>query len=116
MSTLEEVLADVRGEAAVLRANGHKAQADSMEAVCDRVRDCMAPYLDWLSESEARARSGWSIPRLRAAFPEWQTLGLARWQGEGRRAARQYRRLVVPRRPNLEAARAAAQREAQQVA
>jgi hypothetical protein len=114
--TLEQVLADVRGAAAVLRANGHKAQADSMDAVVDRVRDCMGPYLDWLTEDEARTRSGWSITRLRAAFPEWETLGLSRWHGEGRRAARQYRRLIVPRRANLEAARAAALREATKAA
>lgn len=56
--TLEQVLADCRGEAAVLRANGHGAQAASMDAVCDRVREAMRDYLDWLSEDEARLMSG----------------------------------------------------------
>jgi len=107
--TLEQVLADVRGEAAVLRANGHKAQADSMDAVVDRVRDCMGPYLDWLTEDEARARSGRSVEWLRGQLPEWEALGLAKRDGK----RRLYRRLIVPRRPNLEAARAAAQRAAQ---
>lgn len=103
--TLEEVLADVRGEAAVLRANGHKAQADSMEAVCDRVRDCMSPYLDWLTESEAELASGRSGTWLKSRFAEWMDLGMARLVPQGRRrAARQYRRCIIPRRANRLAA------------
>lgn len=109
---LEQVLADVREEAALLRRHGHKVQADSMESVCDRVRDCMAPYLDWLTEEEAMARSGRSAAWLRGQLPEWEGIGMARQ--EGRR--RWYRRVIVPRRPNLEAARADAIREAQRIA
>lgn len=55
---LEDTLAELRGEAAVLRAHGAKTQADSIESVCHRVRDTMTAYLDWLTEPEAMARSG----------------------------------------------------------
>lgn len=110
--TLEQVLADIRGEAAVLRANGHGAQASSMEAVADRVRDCMQSYLDWLTEDEAQLRSGRSATWLRAQFGRWLDIGMARWQGEGRRAKRQYRRCIVPQRPNAQSAYEAGRRAA----
>lgn len=109
---LEQLLADVREEAALLRRHGHKVQADSIESVCDRVRQCMAAYLDWLTEEEAVARSGRSANWLRGQLPEWEVIGMAK--RDGRR--RWYRRVIVPRRPNLEAARADAIREAQRIA
>lgn len=98
--TLEQVLADFREEAAILRANSQGAQAASIERVCEVVRNCMASYLDWMSEDEARLWSGWSRTRLRAHFPQWETQGLAEWVGEGRKARRRYRRQAVPRRAN----------------
>jgi hypothetical protein len=102
MRRLEDVLADFRGQAAVLRAAGHSHQARSMEQVCDGVRDAMTPYLDWLTEAEAMQRSGRGIRFLRGQFAEWCALGLAEQRG----SKRYYRRLIVPRRANLEAARA----------
>jgi hypothetical protein len=109
---LEDTLAELRGEAQVLRAHGAKTQADSIESVCDRVRDTMTAYLDWLSEPEAMARSGRGTRWLRAQFGEWAGLGLAEFRG----SKRYYRRLIVPRRANLEAARADAQRQAREAA
>lgn len=95
---LEDLLADLREEATILRANSQGAQAASMERCCDAVRDCMASYLDWMSEQEARLWSGWSVNRLRAHFAPWEAQGLAEWEGDGRRARRRYRRQAVPRR------------------
>lgn len=110
--SLEQVLADHRGEAAVLRKAGHKLQADSIELVCDDVSKAARDYLDWLDEGEARARSGKSVDWLRHHFAEWEAQGLAEW----RHKRRYYRRIIVPRRANLEAARAQAERDARKSA
>lgn len=108
---LEQVLADYRGEAQCLRANGHAAQAESIERVCTHVAEAMEAYLDWLTEDQARTRSDRSLDFLRARFPIWETAGLARWSATKPRR-RQYRRLIIPLRANLEAARAQADRMA----
>jgi hypothetical protein len=112
---LEDVLADLRGEAAVLRANGHGAQAQSIERACTQVAESMAAYLDWLSEDEAHSRSGKSVDWLRQRFPGWLDLGLARLS-ESRPPRRQYRRITIPIRANLDAARADARRQAESAA
>lgn len=109
---LEDVLADARGDAARLRFHGHKAQAESMEAVCEAVANAARDYLDWLEEVEARARSGKSAEWLRGRFPDWEIQGLAELRGR----KRYYRRIAIPRRPNLEAARAQAERDARRSA
>ncbi len=104
--TLEQVLADARGEAAVLRSHGHKAQAESIEKVCEAVTGAAYEYLNWLSEGEARLRSGHSTEFLRARFAAWNEQGLSRWNGK----KREYRAVVVPQRANREAAREAGRR------
>lgn len=109
---LEQVLADHRGEAQVLRANGHKAQADSIERVCEDVALAARDYLDWLDEDEAMLRSAKSRDFFRSRFPDWEAQGLAEW----RKKRRYYRRIIVPRRANLEAARAQAARDARRSA
>jgi hypothetical protein len=108
----EQVIADWRGNAAVLRANGHKAQAESIEACCRDMATAFASYLDWLEESEAHARSGKSTDWLRGRFTEWEEQGLAEMRGR----RRFYRRVIIPRRANLEAARAQAERDARRSA
>jgi hypothetical protein len=109
---LEQVLADHRGRAAVLRHAGHPVQADSIEEVCSDVAESMRDYLDWLTEEEAKLASGWGENRLRRAFPAWQAAGMAEFRGEGRQARRHYRRCIVPRRPNLIRAYAEGKRSA----
>ncbi len=99
---LSLVLADAREEAAVLRSHGHAAQAKSIEALADRVRETMRAYLNTLSESEAQLRSGWSGARLRSRFAEWESRGLAMLDERGRR---RYRELIVPTRPESDAMR-----------
>lgn len=108
MDRLEDVLAEFRGQAAVLRHNGHATQAASMEAVCDAVADSMVDYLTLLTEEQAMSRSGRGTEFLRSRFPAWESAGLA--FRDGRR--RKYRAVIVPTRPNLDAARAEAMRDA----
>lgn len=105
---LEDVLADYREEAAILRSNGHEAQAVSIERVCDAVAASMVDYLMILSEEEARSRSGKGTEFLRTRFPAWEAAGMAFRDGRNRR----YRAAVVPVRPNLDLARAEARRDA----
>lgn len=110
--TLEQVLADWREDAAVLRRAGHEREAALREQLADQIATTVADYLLWLSEPEARLRSGWSVNRLRRHFPEWLGTGNARWQGR----ARQYRACVVPRRANVASARELGRRVAQGLA
>lgn len=108
MKSLEQVIADARGEAAVLRKQGHGAQADSIERVCGDVAEAAHEFITWLSEGEAQLRSGRSGEWLRRHFAEWEAAGHARKD----RRQRFYRMLIVPRRPDLESAREAGRRAA----
>ena len=97
---LEQVIADAREEAAVLRRQGHGAQSDAISHLCDEVRESALEYLTWLTDDEAALRSGRSTDWLRGRFPDWQEQGNAKL--DGRR--RLYRMIVVPRRARTEAA------------
>lgn len=88
----------------MLEHNGHKAQAESVRSVCDAVAESMRPYLDWLTEAEAQIASGWAVPRLRRLHPTWESIGMAKTEGEGRKTRRFYRRCIVPKRANAYAA------------
>ncbi len=104
--SLEQVLADWREDAQALRRNGHAHDAQLIERLCDDVRDSAYSYLNWLSEPEARLRSGHSTGFLRARFGRWLEQRLGRWDGK----RRQYRAVVIPQRANREAAREAGRR------
>lgn len=106
--TLEQVIADTRGEAAVLRMNGHTSQANGYERIIEAVAASAVDYLTWHSEAEAQLRTGWSARRLRSHFSEWEAQGMAEKRGR----VRYYRQVMLPRRANLEAARADAERMA----
>jgi hypothetical protein len=82
-------------------AAGHTREADNIDRLLDRVRTAAIDYLDWLSEGEARLRSGKSVEWLRARFAGWAASGHAKKDGQ----RRLYRQLVVPRRANESAAR-----------
>lgn len=101
MKLLEQVLADNRGDAAVLRRKGHTHDADVIERLCDEIAEASHEYLTWLSEGEAMLRSGRSKVWLRSQFPEWERQGHARRTGR----EREYRMMIVPRRARVEAAR-----------
>ena len=101
MKPLETVLADWREKASVLRGVKHAHDAELIDAICDDVARAAEDYMRFLSESDAMLRSGKSAAWLRARFHEWSEQGHA----ERRKGVRYYRALVVPRRPDLEAAR-----------
>lgn len=106
--TLEQVLADARGEAAVLRRAGHRDQADYIEALCDRVAKSTEDYSRFISEADAKIRSNKATDWLRERFRQWQSEGNAEIRGN----VRYYRMLVVPKRPDLDAARKAGRERA----
>jgi hypothetical protein len=108
--TLEEVLADWRGDAAVARRLGHLQQAEQLERMADQVAAAAEDYLTFLNEPDARLVSGKTLEWLRGRFPEWLDRGLARYNGK----KREYRQLALPRRANVPAARAAGRRAAQE--
>jgi hypothetical protein len=103
---LEQVLADWREDANALRRNSHAHDAQLIERLCDEVQASAHDFLNWLTEGEAKLRSGHSAEYLRARFPQWLEQGLARWDGK----KRQYRSVCIPQRGNREAAREAGRR------
>lgn len=94
---LNDVIADERGQAAVLRANGHALEADIIERICDRVANSSEEYRRFLTEAEAELRSARSIEWLRGQFAQWESQGNAK-KKDGRRY---YRMVVIPQRANL---------------
>lgn len=105
---LEQVLADARGDAAVLRRAGNAGQAEYIESLCDRIADATEEYRRFVSESDACLRSSRAASWFRAQFPRWQQDGNAELRGR----ARYYRLLIVPKRADLDEARAAGRQRA----
>jgi hypothetical protein len=113
MRPLEQVLADKRGEAAVLRKHGQAAIADALEDFANEVAEAAEPWLTFIPEADAVIRSNHRVPWFRARFAAWERQGLARFAPTNRRQ-RQYCLLVVPAAGNLDAVRADAKRAAAQ--
>jgi len=101
MKSLEQTIADWRGDAQVLRARGHASEAKLVEDFADEVSLAAEDYLRFLPESDAQLRSSRSKDWLRSQFPQWEQNGNAK-KINGRRY---YRMLVVPQRANVSAAR-----------
>lgn len=104
----DQVMANWREQAAILRHHGHRAQAESIERFADELVASMRDYLTWLSEAEAQLRSGRPARWFRLRFTEWAGQDMAERRGR----TRFYRQVIVPRRANLEAARHDAERRA----
>ena len=100
---LDQVLADARQEVVILRANGNKLQAKTLERFADLVAESMVDYLTWLTEERATLYTGLKAPALRRRFPALEERGLAKWDNQGRR--RLYRQIGLNHRGNIEAAR-----------
>ena len=105
---LEQVLADWRGDAQVLRRRGDARLAEQLERCADEAAAAAEDYIRWLTEDHACLRSGWSIRRLCVQFPTWERQGHARRDGK----RRLYRMLIVPQRANAPAALEAGRRAA----
>lgn len=110
MKRLEDVLADARGDAQVLRRHGQHAMADAQERLADAVREAMEDYLTWMSEDDAILQSDRARAWFRSRFADWATMECA----ELRNGRRYYRAMIVPRRANRSAALEAGRRAAQQ--
>lgn len=106
---LDQVLADWRGDAQVLRRRCDVQLAEQLERCAEEATEAAEEYLRWLSEDDAMLRSGRSRTWLRGQFPEWERQGHARREGHRRRM---YRMLVIPQRANTLAAREAGWRGA----
>lgn len=106
--SLEDVLADERGQAAVLKHNGHLHDAALINRICDRVAKAAGEYLTLIPEGDACLRTGKAISTLRNRFAEWEEQGLAKRIGK----IRYYRLLILPPRANLSAAREEGRRAA----
>ena len=104
----ERVLADFREEAAVLRRNGHVAQADAIVRVCDQVAESAIDFLSWITETEARMRSGKGEDYFKARRQRWAEDGLAEQRGRHW----YYRRCIIERQKLPSITRAEARRGA----
>lgn len=98
---LEQVIADWRGDAQVLRSRGHAHDAKLLEDCADQVVRSAEDYLKFLTESDAMLRSNRARDWFRSRYPEWEAAGHARKQS----GVRYYRTIMVPQRANLSAAR-----------
>jgi hypothetical protein len=99
---IEQVIADLREEANVLRKTGNTKQAETYDRILAELKK--APELEelvtWLSEEDAMFTSGKGKQWLRSRFCEWEERGHAKKDGR----KRWYRMIVLPQRPNIEAA------------
>lgn len=102
---LETVLANARERLAVM-PRGSLVPVSSLEELVDEVARASEAYVTFVSESDARLLTGRAVPWLRARFAEWAEQGHAEIRG----GHRYYRRVVLPRRSDIETARAAGRR------
>jgi hypothetical protein len=105
---LDTVLADMRSDAQVLRRNKDERTASILETWARRFADASEDYRTFLGETDAMLRAGLRKPdALRRQFAVWAAQGHAYTDTRGRRF---YRKLIVPERPHVRAARAAGRR------
>ena len=82
---LEQVIADWRENAQVLRRTGHQHDGDLIDQLLDEVVSASEEFVTWLTEDAAMLRSG----RARRGRPPpggvWD--GPGEWPGAGRRDA-----------------------------
>lgn len=99
---LQQVLADIRGEAAVLRRSGNGGQADYVESMCDRVSEAAEDYMRRISITDARLKSGLALSTLKRRFRELRECGLAGFDAKGQMW---FRACAVPQRAGIAHAR-----------
>lgn len=105
---LATVIADWRGEAAVLRRRGENKTAVLLEQCAEEAAVAAESYLLWLSETDAILRTGRTRDWLRSRYEAWAAEGHARRTGRDR----QYRAVMLPRRAAVIEAREAGRQAA----
>lgn len=103
--TPEQVIADWREHAKVLRMRGHAHDGDMLEKCADEITESMQPLLAWISEPDALLKSGRGVEYFRSRFPEWASQALPLAELRGRQ--RWYRSIIVPQRAHASIARRA---------
>jgi hypothetical protein len=98
MMDLAEVIADARGEAAVLRRAGSAGQADYVESLCTKVATAAEDYLKRISLADARLKSGLNERTLKRRHRELMDCGLA---GFNERREMWFRACAVPQRASV---------------
>jgi hypothetical protein len=92
MSDLAQVLAEARGEAALMRRRGFTQLAQALEELADAVASSAEDYLLFIPETQARLR-GAKLAFLRRNYPTWEKDGHAKKVG----GERHYRAIMLPR-------------------
>lgn len=95
---LSQVLADWRGDAAVLRRRGDARAAELLEKCASEMAAVADEYTSWLTESQAGLRSGKRPGQVRRLALQY--LHTPHVRPEGR--AYLLRACIVPRRQHLE--------------
>jgi hypothetical protein len=105
---LADVLADWRGEAAVLRRRGDERAAKLLEQCASEAAIVSDEFTMWLSETDAALRAGWSTDQVRRHARKFLESGHVAYE----RRAYRLRACIVPRRAHPEMVRAQAERGA----
>lgn len=93
MTDLNEIIANAREQANVLRLTGNAGQAEYVDQLVTQIADATEEVRKWISEADAHLRSGWSMRTLRRRFQEWLVTGHAR---QNARKEREYRLDIIP--------------------
>lgn len=102
--TIEQVLADAREEAAILRKHKQEAVANAIVLLCDAIAEAAEPFTRWLSETEAVLASPHAAAWFRQRFAAWERQGLARYNPR-HKTERQYLAAIIPQRAAVKSAR-----------
>jgi hypothetical protein len=110
---LAQVLADARGDLAVLRKHSASVPVETVAGMIDGVAEAAYPFVTFIGEDEAVVRSDHRAPWFRQRFPDWERQGYARLNPR-RPKERQYLLAIVPLRHDVEAVREDARRQAKE--
>lgn len=81
-----------QARAQTLNDLGFNREAHIISAITVAYIKAAAPFMWWISESDAQVRSGHTTAWLRSHFPLWESAGHARKIGH----TRQYRSIIIP--------------------
>lgn len=101
---LGTVVASWREEAAIIGRRGDETIAAVLRQCADEVASVAGEFADWLTEEDAALRAGWPVSKVKRHARLY--VGTPHVQFERRRWV--LRACIVPRRPHVEMARAAA--------